>query len=54
MKVLLDLNLSPAWIEFLEQHGIESAHWSKVGDLRAPDHLVMQWAREHGYLVFHP
>ena len=27
-------------------------HWSKVGDIRAPDEEIMAWARDHGYIVF--
>lgn len=52
MKVIVDLNLSPAWVGFLREHGFEATHWSEVGDLRAPDSQVMQWAREHDGLVF--
>ena len=36
----------------VKQAGIEAVHWSSVGDLRAPDHLIMDFAREHGYIVF--
>jgi predicted nuclease of predicted toxin-antitoxin system len=36
VKVLLDMNLSPAWVPFLERAGIEAVHWSSVGDARAP------------------
>jgi predicted nuclease of predicted toxin-antitoxin system len=28
MKILLDMNLSPRWVRFLEQQGFEAAHWS--------------------------
>jgi predicted nuclease of predicted toxin-antitoxin system len=35
MKILLDMNLSPRWVRFLEQEGFEAAHWSTVGDPRA-------------------
>lgn len=52
MKILLDMNLSPAWTSFLKDAGWEATHWSTVGDPRAPDVIVMAWAREHGYVVF--
>jgi predicted nuclease of predicted toxin-antitoxin system len=52
MKILVDLNLAPAWARFLREQGIEATHWSEVGDLRAPDAQIMQWAREHGCVVF--
>ena len=51
-KILVDLNLSPVWAGFLRAQGIEATHWSEVGDLRAPDSEIMQWAREHDFLVF--
>ncbi len=52
MKVLVDMNLSPLWVEQLSRAGFEAVHWSNVGDPRAPDRTLMQWAREHGYVVF--
>ena len=32
LKLLIDMNLSPQWIEPLADAGIEARHWSKVGD----------------------
>lgn len=52
IRILVDLNLTPAWVVFFREHGIEATHWSEVGDLRAADSQVMQWARENGCLVF--
>jgi predicted nuclease of predicted toxin-antitoxin system len=42
MRILIDMNLSPQWVEVLGQHGFEAAHWQQVGDPRAPDHEIMQ------------
>jgi hypothetical protein len=33
MKILLDMNLPPRWVEFLQHEGFEAVHWSTVGDL---------------------
>ena len=52
MKVLLDMNLSPVWIPFLEAAGVLAVHWSTVGDPRAEDRELMAWARSNGYVVF--
>lgn len=52
MKILIDMNLSPGWVGALRRHGYEAAHWSDVGDPRAPDATVMKWAREHEHVVF--
>jgi len=32
MKLLLDMNLSPRWIQTLEDQGWEAVHWTSVGD----------------------
>ena len=52
MKILLDMNLSPAWAPVLNQAGFQCRHWRDVGDVAAPDTTVMSWARDHGYIVF--
>lgn len=46
------MNLAPAWIGFLGEHGFEAAHWSAIGDSRATDSRDLMWAHEHGYVVF--
>ena len=52
IKILIDMNLSPDWVDFLESRGWPSVHWSQVGDHDASDDLIMQWAAEHGYVLF--
>lgn len=52
MKLAIDINLSPAWVELFRQHGYDAVHWSTVGDPRATDRAIMAWAREEGYVVF--
>jgi predicted nuclease of predicted toxin-antitoxin system len=52
LRLLLDMNLSPDWVEALRSHGIESRHWSKVGDPRAADAEIMAWAASNGFVVF--
>jgi len=52
MKILVDMNLSPDWVTALTNHGITAVHWSTVGDPRAEDAVIMDWARENGYVVF--
>jgi predicted nuclease of predicted toxin-antitoxin system len=51
MKVLVDLNLSPRWIEWLRDSGFEAEHWSTVGGLKASDSEIMEYAAAHGYVV---
>lgn len=52
MKILIDMNLSPLWVEAFEEHSHEAAHWSRVGDPRATDPDILEWARREGYVVF--
>jgi predicted nuclease of predicted toxin-antitoxin system len=52
MKILVDMNLSPGWVRVLGDAGWDAVHWSKVGDKRAPDEIIMSWARENDYIVF--
>ena len=51
MKILVDMNLSPGWIDFLVKAGIEAVHWSKVGPGNASDSELMRWAAANGHVV---
>jgi len=46
------MNLTPQWRPSLEQAGHEVKHWSEIGPPNAPDTVIMEWARQHDYLVF--
>jgi predicted nuclease of predicted toxin-antitoxin system len=52
LSILIDMNLSPDWVAFLGKHGWSAVHWSKVGDPRASDREIMDWALANGCLVF--
>ena len=52
MKLLVDMNLSPQWVEVFRGDGWQAIHWSTVGDPRATDRTIMQWAANNGYTVF--
>jgi predicted nuclease of predicted toxin-antitoxin system len=51
MKLLLDMNLSPRWVELLERAGFDAIHWSAIGPGSATDEQIMSFARAHGYVV---
>ncbi|HJW75105.1 MAG TPA: DUF5615 family PIN-like protein [Thermoleophilia bacterium] len=51
MKLLLDMNLSPTWVRFLEENGFEAVHWSTTGEPTATDAVIMTWARDRGFVV---
>jgi predicted nuclease of predicted toxin-antitoxin system len=47
VKLLLDMNLSPRWVEWLARDGFEAIHWSTVGDPTDSDDLILAWAADH-------
>ena len=51
MRLLLDMNLAPRWVEPLRHAGYEAVHWAAVGDPRATDAELMAFARKHDYVV---
>jgi predicted nuclease of predicted toxin-antitoxin system len=52
VKVLIDMNLSPDWAPVLQRHGWPAIHWSSVGDPRATDRTIMDWAAANAHIVF--
>ena len=51
MKLVVDMNLSPQWIDLLHSRGIEAVHWSSVGPPNAPDHQIMTYAAANDFVV---
>ena len=52
IKILIDMNLSPNWVEIFDAEDWEAVHWSKVGDYGAKDEVILKWAKDHGFIVF--
>ena len=52
LNILLDMNLSPRWVERLQAHGWSAVHWSSVGQATARDTEIMAWARANQHIVF--
>lgn len=52
LRLLVDMNLAPSWVEILRDAGFEAEHWSQIGSPCAPDSELFEWARLHGYIVF--
>ena len=51
MKLLVDMNLSPRWVDLFAGVGIEAVHWSMVGAKNAPDSEIMVYASANDYVV---
>src|SRR5262249_34474205 len=52
VKILVDMNLSPDWAPYLAAQGWQAVHWSTVGDPKATDRTLMDWALANRYVVF--
>jgi predicted nuclease of predicted toxin-antitoxin system len=52
MKILIDMNLSPSWVQFLVTRGFGAVHWSSIGEISAPDALILEYAASNGFVVF--
>lgn len=51
MKLLVDMNLSPRWVELLNEAGFGAVHWSAVGPYDALDAEIMNFAVANGYTI---
>jgi len=51
VKLLVDMNLSPSWVDRLARHGFEAVHWSTIGAPTAPDVEILTWANEHAFVL---
>ena len=51
MKLLVDMNLSPRWVDFVTEAGWAALHWSTVGRATAADTEIMHYAAKHDYVV---
>jgi predicted nuclease of predicted toxin-antitoxin system len=51
VKLLIDMNLSPLWVDFLRSAGIEAAHWASVGERDALDTDIVAYAAAADYIV---
>ncbi|MCC7173337.1 MAG: DUF5615 family PIN-like protein [Planctomycetes bacterium] len=51
MRLVLDMNISPAWVVHLTAQNWDVVHWSTVGDARATDEAIFRWARQAGRAV---
>lgn len=52
MRILVDMDLSPAWCEIIQQYGCDAVHWSAIGAPEATDAAIMEWARKNEYAIF--
>lgn len=51
MKFLIDMNLTPRWVDFLRDAAFDAVHWSEIGRPDADDGLIMTHARAQGFVL---
>jgi predicted nuclease of predicted toxin-antitoxin system len=51
VKLLIDMNLSPVWLDFLRSAGIEAAHWASAGEPDAPDTDIVAYAAAKDHVI---
>lgn len=50
MRILIDMNLSPEWETVFEAE-YEVRHWSKIGNPDDLDEVILDYAKQNGYLI---
>jgi predicted nuclease of predicted toxin-antitoxin system len=43
--------MSPQWVQFLRDAGHQAEHWTSIGDTRATDREIADYAAQHGMVV---
>jgi len=51
MKLLIDMNLWPGWVEFFAKSRIAAVHWSTMGRPDAPDSEIAEFAQINDYVI---
>lgn len=51
MRFIVDMNLSPRWVDWLRDAGMDAEHWSAIGESTDTDAVIMRTARERGAVV---
>ena len=51
MKLVVDVNLSPAWVGRLAARGLDSVHWSDIGAVTAEDQEVLGWTKRQSRVL---
>lgn len=46
IRLIIDMNLTPRWAEYLRGGGYDCIHWSQVRIANAPDEEICEYARE--------
>lgn len=51
MKVVIDMNLSIAWVAYLRERGHDAEHWSRLGAHDSEDLEIMDYCRNEDAVI---
>jgi len=51
VRLLIDMNLTPRWVQALAAAGHEAVHWSFVGAANESDWVICEYARDRGFVL---
>lgn len=51
IKIIVDMNLPPRWVNLLRAEGWAAVHWSEIGSPGAADTEIVRYAKDGGYTV---
>lgn len=51
MRILVDICLSPDWVQHLSRGGHTATHWSSIGAHDAKDREILEWAATAQHVV---
>jgi predicted nuclease of predicted toxin-antitoxin system len=51
LKIIIDMNLAPRWVDVLSAAGHDAKHWSSIGLWTATDREIMEVSRTTGSIV---
>ena len=51
MRLLVDMNLTPRWVDFLGNAAHSAVHCSSVGSGSAKDSEICEYARQHAFAI---
>jgi predicted nuclease of predicted toxin-antitoxin system len=52
VKIVVDMNLSPEWVQVFAASGWVAQHWSRIGKGNAEDEEIFRWASDNGHILF--
>lgn len=51
MKLLLDMNIAPKWVAYLEVAGLSATHWAGIGSANAADAEIIAFSRSENFVI---